>query len=101
MSKPQPLKLEVWSDVACPWCWVGKRHLEAALDGFDGEVELHWRAFELNPSASRKPRTDVDYVDLLVRKYMVSRAQAQAMIDRMVEVGAKSGLDFRFDRVQP
>jgi len=53
----KPLRIDVWSDIACPWCYVGKRRLEAALDTLSREgnaptVEVVWRAFELDPSAS-------------------------------------------------
>lgn len=94
-------RVEIWSDIACPWCWVGKRNLEAALDSFEGEVELLWRAFELDPSAPEESPEGVDNVARLARKYRVPREAAQAMIDRMVEVGASRGLEFRFDRLRP
>ncbi len=94
-------RVEIWSDIACPWCWVGKRNLEAALDSFEGDVELHWRSFELDPSAPKESPEGVDNVARLARKYGVPREAAQAMIDRMVEVGASRGLDFRFDRLRP
>ena len=44
----EPIRVDVWSDVACPWCWVGKRHLQAAIGRFSHPVELRWRAFELD-----------------------------------------------------
>lgn len=96
------LSVAVWSDIACPWCWVGKRHLEAAIAEVPFEVEVEWHSFELDPSAPRSlPRDDVDYVQRLAKKYRTTRAQAQAMIDRMVGVGEGVGLDFRFDRAKP
>lgn len=95
------LRVEIWSDIACPWCWVGKRHLEAAIERFGHPVEVVWRAFELDPSAPRALEPSVDLVERLARKYGTSRGQAQAMIDRMTQVGATAGLDFRFDRAQP
>lgn len=96
------LRIEVWSDVACPWCWVGKRRLETALAAFesDGEIEVRWRAFELDPSAPRLRDASVDYVARLARKYRTTPAEAQAMIDRMTQTGAADGLDFRFDRIR-
>ena len=97
---PQRVEVEVWSDIACPWCWVGKRHLEAAIAAFDGEVAVTWRAFELDPDAATASAA-VDYVARLAAKYRRSRSEAQAMIDRMVEVGRANGLEFRFDRVLP
>jgi len=95
------LAIDIWSDVACPWCWVGKRHLEAALERFEHPAKITWRAFELDRSAPRQVEGEVDYVGRLARKYGAGRAQAQAMIDRMTQTGARSGLDFRFDRAQP
>ncbi len=96
----KPLSVEVWSDIACPWCWVGKRHLEAALAEFDQPVEVIWRAFELDASAPKTADPAVDYVERLARKYRTSTDGAQQMIDRMTGVGRDNGLDFRFDRAQ-
>ena len=95
------LPIDVWSDVACPWCWVGKRHLESALEAFEGEVALRWRAFELDPGAPTPAPERVDYVERLATKYRTSRADAEAMIGRMVAVGRSRGLALRFDRIRP
>jgi predicted DsbA family dithiol-disulfide isomerase len=95
------LAIDIWSDIACPWCWIGKRRLEAAIDAFAGEVTLTWRAFELDPSASTDAPERVDYAQRLATKYRTTRDEAQAMIDRMVEVGGSLGLELRFDRVRP
>jgi predicted DsbA family dithiol-disulfide isomerase len=95
------LSIEIWSDVACPWCWVGKRRLETALAEFPHDVEVHWRSFELDPSAPKQLDPSIDYVERLARKYSRSREEAQGMIDRMTRVGADDGLDFRFDRARP
>lgn len=96
------LPVEIWSDIACPWCYVGKRRLEAALAKLpDPErVELVWRAFELDPSAPRVLPAE-PYAERLARKYGTSVAEGQAMIDRMTSVAAADGLDFRFDRIRP
>lgn len=91
------LRIDIWSDIACPWCWVGKRHLEAALERFEHPTELHWRAFELDPSRPRTDDDDTDYVERLAAKYRTSRDGAQQMIDRMASVGRDVGLDYRFD----
>jgi predicted DsbA family dithiol-disulfide isomerase len=97
MSK---LTIDVWSDVACPWCYVGKRRLEAALARFEhaADVQLVWRAFELDPSSP--PVRDGDYVERLARKYGTSNVQAQAMIDRMVNTGSQEGLAFDFVNIR-
>ena len=91
------MNVEIWSDIACPWCYVGKRRLEAALAGFEhrDEVTVTWRSFELDPGAPRE--RDVDGATHLAQKYGTSREQAVAMQDRMTETAAGDGLDFRFD----
>ena len=95
------MKVEIWSDVVCPWCYVGKRRFEAALPRFEhrDQIEVVWRSFELDPSAPRL--SEGDYVERLASKYRVSGAEAQAMIDRMVQAGAADGLELRFDRARP
>jgi predicted DsbA family dithiol-disulfide isomerase len=97
-----PLRIDIWSDIACPWCYIGKRHLEAALKDFPhaDHVELVWRAFELDPSAP-KVRDREPMVDRIAAKYRLDRASAQAQLDRVAGVGAQDGLELRFDRMQP
>ena len=95
------LEIDIWSDIACPWCWIGKRRLEAAIDTFEGGVTLTWRAFELDRSASTEAPDRVDYARRLATKYRTTPDEAQAMIDRMVAVGRSLGLELRFDRVRP
>ncbi len=92
------LRVDVWSDIACPWCYVGKRRLEAALAKFPHEVELTWHSFELDPTAPRQ--RDGNHVEYLATKYRLPPAQAQVMIDRMNRVGADEGIEFRFDRIR-
>jgi len=102
MNTEQPIpKIEIWSDIACPWCWVGKKHIEAALEDVDAEVRVVWRAFELNPQAPATPAQPVDYAERLALKYGMGRDQAQAFIDRMTAAGADQGAEFRFDRIRP
>jgi predicted DsbA family dithiol-disulfide isomerase len=86
------MRIEIWSDVVCPWCYVGKRRFETALEEFShrADVDVVWRAFELDPSAP--VRRDVDYEAHLAAKYGVSRAESRAMIDRMTATGAGEGL---------
>lgn len=93
--------VEIWSDVVCPWCAIGKARFDAAVQQLDdpSSVQVRWRSFELDPHA---PRTrDGDYATMLAAKYRTSRDQAQAMIDRMVETAAAEGLEFRFDIAKP
>lgn len=97
------LRIDIWSDIACPWCYVGKRHLEAALQQFPerAAVEMVWRAFELDPSAPRVRDPAISYSERLSKKYGTSTAQAEQMIRRMTDVAAADGLEFRFDRIRP
>jgi predicted DsbA family dithiol-disulfide isomerase len=95
------MKVEIWSDVVCPWCYIGKRRLEAALARFPhaGEVEVVWRSFELDPSA---PATvEGNLTDRLASKYGVSREQAEAMNARVTALAAEDGLDYRLDIARP
>ena len=91
------MRVEIWSDVVCPWCYIGKRRFEEALASFPhrDEVEVVWRAFELDPAA---PAERVgDYAEMLATKYGVPVEQGQQMIDTMTAAAAGDGLDFRFD----
>jgi predicted DsbA family dithiol-disulfide isomerase len=91
------VKVEIWSDIVCPWCAIGKRRFEAALDRFAhrDRVDVVWRSFELDPSAPRQ--RDVSAAEHLAAKYGVSTAEAEAMQARMTGNAAAEGLDFRFD----
>jgi len=99
------LRIDIWSDIACPWCYVGKRRLEAALATFPhrSDVEVVWRAFELDPSAphAAAPAAGASYAERLARKYGKRVADAEAMIQHLVSVAAADGLEFRFDRIRP
>jgi predicted DsbA family dithiol-disulfide isomerase len=96
------LRIDVWSDIACPWCWVGKRRLERALEMFPHRdaVEVIWRAFELDPSAPREHPPSPSYVERLARKYGTSTAGGQRMVDGMTKTAAADGLEMSFDRVR-
>jgi len=97
------LRVDIWSDIACPWCYIGKRHLEAALERFPHRdaVEIVWHAFELNPSAPREIEQTTSYAERLARKYGSSVAEAERRIARMTEIAKGDGLSFRFDRIRP
>jgi predicted DsbA family dithiol-disulfide isomerase len=91
------VNVEIWSDIACPWCYVGKRRFEAALAAFEhrDEVTVTWRSFELDPEApAERPGERAAH---LASKYGVPLEQARAMEANMTEVAAAEGLSFRFD----
>jgi predicted DsbA family dithiol-disulfide isomerase len=95
------MKIEIWSDIACPWCYVGKRRFERALSQFEhrADVDVVWRSFELDPSAPRG--YSESQAELLAKKYGMPVEQAQAMNARMASEAKKEGLDFDFERSQP
>ncbi len=94
------MRVEIWSDIACPWCYVGKRRFEAALENFAhrDEVEVVWRSFELDPSAP--PERPGDRLDHLAAKYGTTRAQAEGMEAQIGGAAAGEGLAFRLDIVR-
>ncbi len=87
------MRVEIWSDVVCPWCYVGARRFSAALDRFDGDVDVSYRAFELDPTV---PPGGMDLADYLARKFGSPAALDRAH-DRLARVGADVGIDFRWD----
>ena len=92
------MKVEIWSDVACPWCYIGKRRFEAAVTRFPHPVEVEWKSFELDPHAVGGK--DGDYATRLAQKYGRSVPQAQQMLDDMTATAAVEGLDFHFELAQ-
>jgi predicted DsbA family dithiol-disulfide isomerase len=87
------VKIEIWSDVVCPWCYIGKRRLEHALREFEhaDEVEVAWRSFQLNPDTP--VGTAVPTLDYLTRRF---GPQAGQMTGRVAELARAEGLDFDF-----
>lgn len=95
------MKVEIWSDVVCPWCYIGKRNFEAALAEFEhrDHVEVTWRSFELDPWAPAV--REGDYAVRLAEKYGVPLGEARGMLDSMTSAAAAVGLAFDFDRARP
>jgi predicted DsbA family dithiol-disulfide isomerase len=93
------MKVEVFSDVVCPWCYLGKRRLEAAVEAFDGTVEVTWRAFQLQPDAPRfgEPGAgELSVTALRARGYAPD--QIEEMQGRLTALAAEEGLDYALDR---
>lgn len=95
------MKVEIWSDVVCPWCFVGKRNFEAALELFahSDELEITWRSYELDPNGP--PVREGTYTERIARKYGLEVGAARAAMARIVNAGSQSGIDFKFDTMQP
>jgi len=94
------VRVEVWSDVVCPWCYVGKRRLESALGQFAhrDDVEVVWRSFELDPAAPRQ--RDISAAEHLARKYAMSAEQVAASWARLTALAEAEGLEFHLDRTR-
>jgi len=96
MSAP-PIRVEIWSDVVCPWCYIGKRRFESAVEQLDGEVEIEvaYRPYQLDPTAS--PGKSQPVIEAYAKKFG-GPDQARAIIDRVSEEAAGEGVEFRMDR---
>lgn len=89
------MKVEVWSDVVCPWCYVGKRRLERAVEQFGGDVDIEFRSFELDPTAPRTQEGTAS--EHLQKKYGRTAEEVASMQARIKQIGAEEGLDLRVE----
>jgi predicted DsbA family dithiol-disulfide isomerase len=94
------MQVEIWSDPVCPWCYLGKRRFERALESFDhrDEVTVVYRSFELDPSAP--PGTTSPTVERLADKYGMTAGQADDAQRQMEQRAAQEGLEFRMDSLR-
>ncbi|KAB2814515.1 DsbA family oxidoreductase [Phaeocystidibacter luteus] len=92
------MKIEIWSDVVCPFCYIGKRHLEIAMEntGLKNEVEIEWKSFQLDPHA--RPSEGQTLYDYLSACKGMSPDQVKNMTNQVVERAAAVGLNFDFDK---
>jgi len=92
-----PIKVDIWSDVQCPWCYIGKRKFEAGAAQFGGEIEVEYHSFELAPD------TPVDFdgtpADFLSTRKGISLDQVAMMFERVTSIAASVGLDYDYDHV--
>lgn len=94
----EALKVEIWSDVVCPWCYIGKRRFEQAVASGSVPVDVVWRSFQLDPSAPRESVEDV--ATYLGVKYGGGRQAGLAMNARVSEVAAQDGLEYHLEHAQ-
>ncbi len=91
------IKVDIWSDVQCPWCYIGKRNFENGLAASGAEVDVEYHSFELAPD------TPLDFVgtpaDYLARRKGLPAAQVAQMLDRVTGIAARAGLEYNFDIV--
>lgn len=95
------MKVEIWSDIVCPFCYIGKRNFETALEAlpFRDEIEVEWKSFQLDPTTPKTP-TDKSYVEILAEKYGWTAEKAQQNIDSMAEMAKASGLNYQMDKLK-
>lgn len=92
------LKVQIWSDIMCPFCYIGKRRIEEALDLFEHKdaVEIEWKSYQLDGSFNASPEDNM--VEHLAEKYRKDKDWAQNMLDNMTQNAKTVGLDFHFEK---
>lgn len=93
------MKVDIWSDIRCPFCYIGKRKFELALDrfSFKDKVSVRWHSFQLDPGLSTQPGLPV--YDYLARVKRMGREESKEMHDHVARVAKEVGLTFNFDKV--
>lgn len=97
------MKIDIWSDIVCPYCYIGKRNLSMAIKEskleleLENDIEIIYHSFELNPNAKSEGKTDT--IKYLTDKYHISDDQAQSMLDRIIRMGKVAGLELSFDSI--
>jgi predicted DsbA family dithiol-disulfide isomerase len=94
----EAIKVDIWSDIACPWCYIGKRKFERGAELFDGDVEVEYHSFELSPD------TPVDFegseVEFLAGHKRIPEQVARQMIERVTGIAEQVGLHYDYDALQ-
>jgi protein disulfide-isomerase len=92
------LKVQIWSDIMCPFCYIGKRRIEEALQNFEHKeaVEIEWKSYQLDASFIASPEDNM--VEHLAEKYRKDNDWAQNMLDNMTQNAKTAGLDFHFEK---
>jgi len=92
------MKVEIWSDIMCPFCYIGKRRFEHALQQFSESdfIEIEWKSFQLDPTIKPEPGKNV--YEYLAERKGISYEQAEQMHDRVIEMANQAGLTYNFDK---
>ena len=95
------MQIEIWSDVICPWCYIGKRRFEKALADFahKDQVQVIWRSFELDPKSPQQLPGTLE--EMLAQKYHVSQLEAAAMNARVTGLAKEVGLEYHLSTARP
>lgn len=91
------MKVDIWSDIRCPFCYVGKKKFEKALEQFPNseKIEINWHSFQLDPNLKTQP--DTNPYDYFSKAKGIPVAQAKAMHEHAKNAGKEAGIDFNFD----
>lgn len=94
------MKVEIWSDVMCPFCYIGKRRFESALQQvpFKNEIEIEWKSFQLNPDLKNEPGKNINLNEYLAGRKGITVQQAKEMNDYVTNMAAAEGLRYDFDK---
>lgn len=92
------MKVEIWSDVMCPFCYIGKRRFEQALEQFEysDDIDVEWKSFQLNPSMETDPDKNIN--EYLAEAKGWSPEQARQMNQRVTDMAAEEGLEYNMDQ---
>ncbi|GCE10747.1 DsbA family oxidoreductase [Tengunoibacter tsumagoiensis] len=94
------MKVEIWSDVVCPWCYIGKRRFEAALEKFEhrDQVEIVWRSYQLDPTSPKQ--SDETTTEHLMKKYGLTEQKARGMNEQVSGLAAEEGLEYHLENAK-
>ena len=94
------IQIKIWSDFACPYCYIGERRLKDAINqlGLNDQVMIEYKAFELDPNGTRDGK--LTSIDRLMRKYGLSREKAEQKVEEISQLGRDLGIDFRYADAQ-
>lgn len=97
-SPSQKMKIEIWSDIVCPFCYLGKREFELALDQFQfkDQIEVIWKSFQLSPTL--KTNTELSIYDHLSREKGIPEEQARSMTKGITDRGKSIGISYNFEQ---
>lgn len=93
------MKIEIWSDIMCPFCYIGKRHFEEALKQFkpEGNIEIEWHSFQLDPTIQTEGKKENVY-DYIARRKGMSHEHSVKLHERVVQMANSAGLEYNFDK---
>src|SRR6476469_4901193 len=97
-NRTQTMKVDVWSDIRCPFCYIGKRKFEKALEQFPqrDKVEVEWHSFELDPGIKTDIATNI--YDYLAQRKNISRESSKQLHEHVTTMADEAGLDYNFDK---